>query len=472
MISSANRRIGIKNRWIINSLGVVVLILVFVIAVFSVYISNYYYENVLTTIEQRAKSTSKFFNSYLNLSFSEYYTGAYRYVEGFEEKNKLELQFLDTAGHVEVSSQGIVAGVTPGTPDILGAVKSGKTTRWIGINPGTGERVVSVSSPLFFSNNQVVGAVRYVSSLSLVDRQVFTMILIAFSIGVMIIAFVVMSNLFFIRSIVEPVRKINEFTKKIAAGRFGAQIDTEFNDEIGELSETINKMSVEIMNAEKMKSDFISSISHELRTPLTAIFGWGETVLYMDNPEEMKKGVTIMMKESKRLSKLVEELLEFSMMDSGRLKLRMERIDIASEFEEVVFLYMDNLKREGIALNYTFDDDIPFITGDRERLKQVFFNILDNSAKHGGSGERIDASITSSQKYVIIRVRDYGPGIPYDDLAYVKQKFYKGSSQSRGSGIGLALANEIIQHHDGELTIENADGGGTAVTILIPINTI
>lgn len=460
---------GIKNRWIVNSLGIVVIILVVVIGFFSIYISNYYYTNILTSLEQRAQGTARFFNSYLNLSYSDYYTSAYQYSERFEEKNKLELQFINSTGRIDISTSGLVAGSTPNTPDVTGALKGGSLSPWIGIDQATGERVIAVSAPLLFSNNQVVGAVRYVTSLKLVDRQVFTLILIAFSIGVTIIIFVIMSNLYFIRSIVNPVREINEIAKKIAAGSYGVRIDKEFNDEIGELCDTINNLSVEIRNAEKMKNDFISSVSHEIRTPLTAISGWGETLLYMDDADEMKKGVTIMMKEAKRLMKLVEDLLEFTMLDSGRLKMRMDKIDIALDFEEVVYMYMDSLRKEGITLNHSFDEDIPEITGDSERLKQVFFNLLDNAAKHGGTGEKIDTSITCDRDWVIIQIRDYGPGIHEEDLSFIKQKFYKGSSQARGSGIGLAIANEVILAHNGELIIENAEQRGTVVTVKLPI---
>lgn len=468
MPKQSNRKLGIKTRWITHSLGIVVLVLIFVIAVFSVAISNYYYTNMLTSLEQRTNSTVRFFNNYLNLSYSDYYTNANRYAEYYEDKKVLELQFLNINGKIEVSSSGLVPGTSPDTPDIAGALVGAKVTSWIGIDPGTGERVMAISGPLLFANNQVIGAVRFVSSLTLIDRQVFELILIAFLIGLLIIGFVVFSNLFFIRSIVEPVRKINEFAKRIAEGRFGAQIDQAFDDEIGELSETINNLSTEIKNAEKMKNDFISSVSHELRTPLTAINGWGETVLYMDDVEEMKKGVSVMMKETKRLSKLVEELLEYTMMDSGRMKMQMERIDLAAEFEEVIFLYVDKLRREGVVISYRAEEDIPPMTGDRERLKQVFFNILDNAAKHGGSGEKIDCSLEFDKKYAIIKVRDYGPGVPKEDLAYIKKRYYKGISSTRGSGIGLAIANEIILLHDGTLTIENAEGGGAVVTIRIP----
>ena len=468
-LSGRTSMIGIKNRWISNSLGIVVGVLFVVIAFFSIYISNYYYTNVLSSLEQRAQGTARFFNSYLNLSYTDYYTSAYQYAERFDEKNHLEMQFINSSGRVDVSTSGLVAGSTPNTPDINGALRGGTLSSWIGIDQTTGERVMGVSAPLLFSNNQVIGAVRYVTSLKLIDRQVFILILFAFSVGLLIILLVILSNLYFVRSIVNPVREMNKIAKLIAAGSYGVTIDKEFNDEIGELCDTINNLSLEIRNAEKMKNDFVSSVSHEIRTPLTAISGWGETLLYMDDPVEMKKGVEIIMKEAKRLMKLVEDLLEFTMLDSGRIKMRMERIDISTDFEEVVYMYMDSLRKEGIVLNYSFEDDIPEITGDRGRLKQVFFNLIDNAAKHGGSGGEIDTSISYDKEYVIIRIRDYGPGIPEEDLTFIKQKFYKGSSQSRGSGIGLAIANEVVLAHNGQIVIENAPDTGTVVTVRLPI---
>ena len=103
------------------------------------------------------------------------------------------------------------------------------------------------------------------------------------------------------------------------------------------------------------------------------------------------------------------------------------------------------------------------------RLRQVFCNLLDNAAKHGGSGKRIDTAIARDEDQVVITIRDYGPGIPEEELPHVKMKFYKGSSKARGSGIGLAVCEEIVMMHGGVLTLENAEGGGTLVTISIPV---
>ena len=132
-------------------------------------------------------------------------------------------------------------------------------------------------------------------------------------------------------------------------------------------------------------------------------------------------------------------------------------------------MYGSRLKQEGITLNYDgCDEEIPEIPCDIARMRQVFLNILDNAAKHGKDGKRIEASISHENDQVVVRIRDYGPGIPEDELPLVKKKFYKGSSKARGTGIGLAVCDEIVQLHGGTLTLENAEGGGTLVTVSLP----
>ena len=151
------------------------------------------------------------------------------------------------------------------------------------------------------------------------------------------------------------------------------------------------------------------------------------------------------------------------------MTLNVEQADIRGEFEDTVYMYGSRLHQDGITLTYLDnDDDIPEIPCDPKRMRQVFLNILDNAAKHGGEGKKIEASIHLEGDSVVIRVRDYGPGIPEDEIPLVKKKFYKGSSKARGTGIGLAVCDEIVEMHGGTLTLENAQGGGTLVTVRIP----
>ena len=231
-------------------------------------------------------------------------------------------------------------------------------------------------------------------------------------------------------------------------------------------------MSLKINQSEKMKNEFISSVSHELRTPLTAINGWAETIMNGEvrDAGDVKKGMGIIVSEARRLTNMVEELLEFSRIQDGRFTLSVEPMDIKAELEDAVYTYREFFRREGIELNhFDCDEEFPPIAGDPERLRQVFCNLLDNAAKHGGSGKRIIASLRREEDNYVIRIRDFGPGIPPAELPYVKQKFYKGSSKARGSGIGLAVCDEIITRHGGTFEIGNADGGGALVTITLPI---
>jgi len=166
---------------------------------------------------------------------------------------------------------------------------------------------------------------------------------------------------------------------------------------------------------------------------------------------------------------MVMDLLDFTRMQDGRMTLTVEPTDIRSEFEDTIYMYGSRLTQDGIKLVYLDDDqDIPEIVCDPKRLRQVFLNILDNAAKHGGEGKRVEASIGYEDECVVVRIRDYGPGIPEDEIPLVKKKFYKGSSKARGTGIGLAVCDEIVEMHGGTLTLENAEGGGTLVTVRIP----
>mgnify|MGYP002576369294 CR=1 FL=1 len=295
---------------------------------------------------------------------------------------------------------------------------------------------------------------------------------IALGIGLGILGMVYFSNLYFIRSIVDPVAGITETAKRIAAGSYGVQIEKRYDDEIGALTDTINDMSLKINQSEKMKNEFISSVSHELRTPLTAINGWAETIMNGEvrDAGDVKKGMGIIVSEARRLTNMVEELLEFSRIEDGRFTLSVEPLDLKAELEDAVYTYREFFRREGIELTYQDcpEESIPII-GDPERLRQVFCNLLDNAAKHGGSGKRIDTAIARDEDQVVITIRDYGPGIPAEELPHVKYKFYKGSSKARGSGIGLAVCDEIITRHEGTLDIDNAEGGGCIVTIHLPI---
>ena len=432
--------------------------------------ANYYYSTMISDMRYRARSTTEYFADHLNQNYNAYYQSCITYAQNFEDKDVIELQFINAQGRIVASSYGKWAGQSPTTSDIADAISSGQIKDFRGANPQTGERILAVSSPMVYSNGETIGVLRYVTSTRVMDMQIAQIALIAFSALLVVMAVVLVSSNYYIRSILVPVSEIVEKAQKISGGTYGIQIQKHYDDEIGELADAINEMSMQINQNAKMQTEFISSLSHELRTPLTAITGWSETILSGGSMDEgTRRGVKIIHKETERLTEMVLDLLDFTRIQDGRMTLNMEMTDIRAEFEDTVFMYGSRLSQDGIQLEYLDnDEEIPEISCDPKRLRQVFLNILDNAAKHGGEGKRIEASMHFEKENVVVRIRDYGPGIPEDEIPLVKKKFYKGSSKARGNGIGLAVCDEIVQMHGGQLQLENAPEGGTLVTVRIP----
>ena len=468
---SALRLNGLRRRWLFNTVLPVSLLLVVTVVFFLIGITSYYYATMQRGLQTRAEAMADSFNEYfMDNGYRSYYQKAAQTVESFEDKERIELQFLNSNGRIEVSTSGLTAGTSPGTEDILRA-RENQSWQFQGEDPETGENIMAVSHPLI-SDGRVVGVLRMVTSLRAVNLQIQMAMLVVLVIALASMALVIVSNLIFINNVVEPVAVVTEAAKRISAGSYGFQIEKKYSDELGELVEKINDMSLKIGQNEKMKSEFISSVSHELRTPLTAINGWGETILEdpTGDPRQLRRGIRIILNESRRLSTMVEELLDFSKMEDGRFTLRIEEMDLQAELEDAIFTYRELFRQEGIELEYEVGEELlPAISGDPERLTQVFCNVLDNAAKHGGAGGRIQVSISQEGNEQIVRVRDFGPGIPEAELPYVKQKFYKGTSKARGSGIGLAVCDEIINLHGGSFVIGNAEGGGAEVAIRLPV---
>ncbi len=460
---------GIKRRWIVNNVSVVVAMILLLLVTVGVATTSYYYNSVRASLVSRT-NTAKQINQYMSSSYDQFYSYADRLVQDFSDRDKIEMQIIDIYGRIMFSSTGLTAGFIPSTSDVADCIATQETSDFVGYDLLTEERVMAVTAPVFYQSGQMIGMVRYVTSLKLLEDQLRGVWLALAGCGVLLIGLIIVSNQFFIRSIVNPVLKINDLARKIAGGQYGARLDVEWSDEIGELCTTLNDMSAELARMEKLKNDFISSVSHELRTPLTAIGGWAETVAGdLQDPELAASGLAIIQKETRRLSQMVEELLDFSRLESGRLKLQTEVFDLRGELYDALFTYTELLRQEGMAPNYEEPEQPILINGDRNRLKQVFLNIIDNAAKYGHDGEKIDIGVRQENGRAVVRIRDYGMGIPKEELPFVKEKFFKGSARGRGAGIGLAVCTEIVEMHEGTLDIESEYGEGTCVLISLPL---
>ncbi|MBQ7094878.1 MAG: HAMP domain-containing histidine kinase [Clostridia bacterium] len=462
---------GITRRWLINVFGVTLLVVVLIFTVMGAIIQNFYYNNCISTLKASGDYMSKYFERYIYPEYRSISAGLMAMVEDFEDKSIMEMQVASMSGSIAYSSTGFEMDSLYETNDLLQA-RGGKTAHWIGKYQPSGEQVVSVSMPLYTDDGIQVGTLRMMSSLKAVDRTLMHINWMIVGIGFFIVILTAFTGTYFIKSIVLPVGFINDTALEIAKGNMTARVKfEEKNDEIGRLGQTINTMAEELSQTERLKNEFISSISHELRTPLTAIRGWTETMLAgaenMDGTT--KRGVEIIYSETERLSKMVEELLDMSRLQNGSMKLSVEQTDLLAEFEETVFMMCERAKSEDILIEYIPEEaDIPALV-DKDRVKQVFFNVIDNAIKHSHAGGRIEIAARVEEQRALFIVEDHGEGISAEDLPHIKDMFYKGSSQKRGSGIGLGVSDEIMQLHGGSLEIESTLNVGTVVTISFPI---
>ncbi|RKD21639.1 two-component sensor histidine kinase [Caminicella sporogenes] len=460
---------GIKRRWVINYILIILLVMIVLEGLFMFFVRKYYYDSVKQALMNRAVVVAGFYNKYLNTSIFNFEKDIKRIIEEYTFNDYAEIQAVDLTGNIIQNSSGFERKEKVATSDFYKALK-GFTGYWVGRDINTGEKIMAVSVPLLNSRGKVVGVLRYVTSIEKADCIIRRLFLISLLVMMMVLILILVLNIIFTRTIINPIKEITRASKDIARGNLSVKIDKLYNDEIGELADTINFMASELSKVQKMKNEFISSISHELRTPLTSIKGWSETILTGDlnDKEEAKVGLKIIINEAERLTKMVEELLDFSRLESGRISLKFEILNIKKVLDEVILIFEGRAKKEEIKLDYVYSSENILINGDKNRLKQVFINILDNSIKFTNRGKKIFVNIYEDGKKVYIDFKDEGIGISEEDICRVKEKFYKGNSKKSGSGLGLAISNEIIKLHGGSLDIESELGSGTVVKITLP----
>ena len=349
---------------------------------------------------------------------------------------------------------------------VTGSTGSGMVT----FRTADGEHVMAVTSLVPYAAGNVT-AMRLVTSLTLVDRQWYSTLMVSFGVAAVVLGFAVFSGLFFIRTIVRPLGQVEATANRIAHGDLTTRLpDAPYDDEIGRLCKAINQMAEDLTKTERMKNEFISSVSHELRTPLTSIKGWVETIANIRDPddENYRKGITIIRSETDRLYDMVEELLDFSRLQNG-IKLNCEVLDFVAEATDAALFVEARIRQEGLHLVYDEPPEPYPVWADPARLRQVFVNVFDNAIKYSPPEGTIFFTLTRTATTVTASIRDQGRGIAPDDLQNVKMKFFKAKNAVRGSGIGLAVVDEITKALGGTADITSTLGQGTTVTITLPI---
>ena len=455
--------------------SVIKIVMLFVITVvigFEIFSFNsirIYYESALAdSMKNQARINQLQYSNYMNrYDLSDIIIGDKNL---FYRQNDTQVQILDNSGVVLFDSQASnQVGKKLETIDVNSAIE-GKQEFIKSKRESTGDKVLSLSYPLV-SSEQQVGIIRLTSSLEKVDKRISDDTFWYILFGLIVIFAALIISFFAATNFIKPINDLIDVSEKLATGDYSVGANVKGNNEISELAITLNNLSENIVKREDMKNEFISSVSHELRTPLTSIKGWAITLQAPEiqkNDDMMSQGLKIIEDEGDRLSMMVEDLLDFSRLSSTNYKYDKEKLDIVELSKQIHTQLYPRTQSQNIDFKFVTIYKNIMVYADKNRMKEVLINIIDNAIKFTDEGGNIDLIIDQNEDKVLITVKDNGEGIKEDEIAFVASKFYKGSSSKSHTGLGLSICEEIIKGHGGKLVIKSKYTVGTSVIVEIP----
>lgn len=468
-----NNFLKFKFKSIIFSIMKIIMIFVTVVVIgFEIFsyrsITNYYESALVGAMLNQAKYNQVLYTNYLSrYDLSEIVIGD---KNSFYRDNISQVQILDNSSNVLFDSQGSSnIGKKIKTQDVNNANKGEYSYQKIK-NKKTGEEVIALSYPLS-DNQKQIGILRLISSTSKVKENVNNQMIVFVFFGLIIYLFALIVSYYAAKKWTVPIKKLTKVGERLAQGDFKVKANESGKNEISELGQTLNYMSENIVKREDMKNDFISSVSHELRTPLTSIKGWAITLQSKEiqkNEEMLSQGLIIIENEGERLSLMVEDLLNFSRLSSSSFQYEKENLNIVEIVREVYHQLYPRSLNEKINFEFKTAYDNIIVDCDKNRIKEVFINIIDNAMKFTDKDGHVDLMITKDDDNVVIEIKDDGEGIKEDELPFVSSKFFKGSSSKSQTGLGLSICEEIVKAHDGKLIIKSKYTEGTSVTVVLP----
>jgi signal transduction histidine kinase len=274
------------------------------------------------------------------------------------------------------------------------------------------------------------------------------------------------------RSVYVPIRRVTNAAEEIARGNYEQQVPVAGPKEVKGLATSFNQMSKQVKHSQQMLRDFVADVSHELRSPLTSIKGFAQAMVdgTAKGKEAQLKAATVIEDESKRMMRLVEELLEFSRLESGQITMVKEPVDLKELLHQCYEIFLMHAEEKGVNLKKDVEP-LPPIIGDIDRLEQVFSNLLDNALKHTPSGGDINIIARHpNPNFAEISITDTGPGIPAEQMRHVFERFYRAdpSAGKAGAGLGLAIARQIVLAHRGDIMAKSTLGKGTEFVVRLP----
>lgn len=272
--------------------------------------------------------------------------------------------------------------------------------------------------------------------------------------------------LFFALTTYRPMLQIMDGAKEFASGNLQHKIRVTSHDEMGYLADTLNLMAGELRKNNDYQKNFISNVSHDFRSPLTSIKGFSEAMLDGTIPPEMHdRYLGIIVQETERLNKLTNTILELNSMDRDKTSLNMSRFDINAMLKSTAAVFEGSCRKKKISINLVLTGTELFVRGDREKIEQVVYNLLDNAIKFSDRSSEVKIETTIQRGKCAVSVKDEGCGIARDDLTKIWDRFYKSDSSRgrdrQGTGLGLSIVKEIISAHGQTISVVSTENVGT-----------
>lgn len=457
------------GKRLVRNFSIIVIVAVIVIEIFLIIMfKEFYYSTAENELDNRLTLSIEYYNKFhFGKTIEELVVED---VKLLWSHSNSEVQILDTSGNVLLDTIGVLPTTALDTPDIQSA-KGGNREFYVGYTNYTNGMIMATTGALENENGDIIGYIRVISSMQDANMAIIKTSLIIALFGILIIAITMLMSYFVAKSIIKPIEELTLVAEKMADGQYKIRSNVNTNDELGKLSNTLNLLAEEIIKKDQIKNDFISSISHELRTPLTSIKGWAVVLKGADISEKslMNDGLNIIEKESDRLSKMVEELLDFSRFISGRIQLEKDTFNIAETCGDVAKQMKPRAEVNKIDFINDVDNEKVLIIGDENRIRQLLINLIDNAIKFTSEKGWVKLQARRENENFVMLISDNGVGISKEDLARVKEKFYKGKHSKSHSGIGLSIADEISKLHGGKLEVFSEVNIGTTVKVSIPL---
>lgn len=278
-------------------------------------------------------------------------------------------------------------------------------------------------------------------------------------IGAMALAVVL--SFVLMRKVLAPLTRMNATTRQIAAGDFTARVPVNTRDEVGTLAKAFNRMAESLEEIENLRRTLMIDVAHELRTPLTNIRGYLEALNDRVLPLS-DKTLSLLQDETLRLVQLVEDVLQLARADASHGKLNLERTDLKEMIDTTVKSFSRQISQKSVTVNVDMPEKIPTVSLDKDRIARVIRNLTDNAVRYAPEKDSIQIRMESDPLKVTVEFINNGGDLTSEDLPFIFERFYRGeksrSRQHGGAGIGLAIAKELVEAHQGTVGAELISG--------------